>query len=76
MTPRRSTGLETKPFYIKSDDAYKDGIPGVNFAFEYSYGDPQPVQVLAKRSLGRVELKYRINNGRTHSAEHQGVARR
>ena len=67
--PETSTGLETKPFYIKSDDAYKDGIPGVNFAFEYSYGDPQPVQVLAKRSLGRVELKYRINNGRTHSAE-------
>ena len=41
----------------------------MNFAFEYSYGDPQTVQVLAKRSLGRVELKYRINNGRTHSAE-------
>ena len=64
-----TTGLETKPFYVKSDDAYKDGIPGVNFAFKYSYGDPQTVQVLAKRSLGRVELKYRINNGRTHSAE-------
>ena len=67
--PETVTGLETKPFYVKSDDAYKDGIPGVNFAFEYSYGDPQPVQVLAKRSLGKVELKYRINNGRTHSAE-------
>jgi Zinc carboxypeptidase len=67
--PETVTGIETKPFYVKSDDAYKDGIPGVNFAFEYSYGDPQTVQVLAKRSLGRVELKYRINNGRTHSAE-------
>ena len=67
--PKTVTGLETKPFYVKSDDAYKDGIPGVNFAFKYSYGDPQTVQVLAKRSLGRVELKYRINNGRTHSAE-------
>ena len=63
-----TTGIETKPFYIRSDDAYKDGIPGVNFAFEYSYGDPQPVQVLAKESLGRVTLKYRINGGRTHSA--------
>ncbi len=67
--PETVTGIETKPFYVKSDDAYKDGIPGVNFAFKYSYGDPQTVQVLAKRSLGRVELKYRINNGRTHSAE-------
>jgi hypothetical protein len=67
--PDTATGLETKPFYVKSDDAYKDGIPGVNFAFKYSYGDPQEVQVLAKRSLGRVTLKYRINNGRTHSAE-------
>ena len=67
--PETVTGIETKPFYIRSDDAYKDGIPGVNFAFEYSYGDPQPVQVLAKRSLGKVTLKYRINNGRTHSAD-------
>jgi hypothetical protein len=67
--PETVTGIETKPFYVKSDDDYKDGIPGVNFAFKYSYGDPQTVQVLAKRSLGRVELKYRINNGRTHSAE-------
>jgi hypothetical protein len=67
--PKTVTGLETKPFYVKSDDAYKDGIPGVNFAFKYSYGDPQTVQVLAKRSLGKVTLKYRINNGRTHSAD-------
>ncbi len=67
--PETVTGIETEPFYIRSEDAYKDGIPGVNFAFEYSYGDPQPVQVLAKRSLGHVELKYRINNGRTHSAD-------
>ena len=67
--PETVTGIETKPFYIRSDDAYKDGIPGVNFAFEYSYGDPQPVQVLAKRSLGKVTLKYRINNGRTYSAD-------
>ena len=66
--PETVTGRETKPFYIKSEDPYKDGIPGVNFAFKYSYGDPQPVQVLAKRSLGKVTLKYRINNGRTHSA--------
>jgi Zinc carboxypeptidase len=61
-------GIETKPFYTKSDDPYKDGLPGVDFEFDYSYGDPQPVQVLAKRSLGRVTLKYRINGGAVQSA--------
>jgi hypothetical protein len=66
--PESSLGIETKPFYVKSDDPYKEGIPGANFTFEYSYGDPQEVRVLAKRSLGRVTLKYRINNGRTRSA--------
>jgi hypothetical protein len=65
--PKSSLGIETKPFYIQSDDPYKDGIPGANFTFEYSYGDPQPVRVVAKRSLGRVTLKYRINGGRTRS---------
>ena len=66
--PESSLGIETKPFYIKSDDPYKDGNPGSNFTFEYSYGDPQEVRVLAKRSLGKVTLKYRINGGRTRSA--------
>jgi Zinc carboxypeptidase len=66
--PESVLGIETKPFYIESDDPYKDGIPGANFAFDYSYGDPQPVQVLAKRSLGAVMLKYRINGGPVQSA--------
>ena len=66
--PESSLGIETKPFYLKSDDPYKDGLPGTNYTFEYSYGDPQPVQVLAKRSLGKVTLKYRINGGRERSA--------
>ncbi len=66
--PDSSLGIETKPFYLESDDPYKGGIPGANFSFDYSYGDPQPVHVLAKRSLGNVTLKYRINNGRTQSA--------
>ena len=35
-------------FYIESDDPYKEGVPGANFSFKYSYGDPQPVHVLAK----------------------------
>jgi Zinc carboxypeptidase len=66
--PESVLGIETKPFYTKSDDPYKDGIPGVDFEFAYSYGDPQPVQVLAKRELGPVTLKYRINGGAVQSA--------
>jgi hypothetical protein len=65
--PESVLGIETKPFYTKSDDPYKDGIPGVDFEFAYSYGDPQPVQVLAKRELGPVTLKYRINGGAVQS---------
>jgi hypothetical protein len=67
--PASSLGIRTKPFYLKSDDPYKDGLPTSNFTFSVSYGDPQPVQVLAKRSLGRVEVRYRINGGRTHEAD-------
>ena len=66
--PKSSLGIETKPFYIRSDDPYKRGIPGANFAFRYSYGDPQPVQVLAKRALGAVTVKYKVNGGATQSA--------
>jgi murein tripeptide amidase MpaA len=37
-------------------------------AFADSYGDPQPVQVTAKRSLGEVKLRYRINDGKVKTA--------
>ena len=60
-------GIQTKPFYLKSDDTYKTGIPGANFTFAVSYGDPQEVRVLAKRALGAVTLKYRINGGAIQS---------
>jgi hypothetical protein len=66
--PKSSLGIKTKPFYIKSDDPYKAGLPYSNFTFKYSYGDPQPVQVLAKRALGAVTVKYKINGGATRSA--------
>ena len=33
-----------------------------------SYGDPQTVQVIAKRSLGAVTLKYTINGGTVQTA--------
>lgn len=65
--PKTATGMTTKPFYIDSADPYKSGVPGAQLSFKYSYGDPQPVAVLAKRSLGRVTAKYRINGGRVQS---------
>ena len=52
--PKTVTGIKTKPFYLDSDDPYKSGNPGVQLSFTKSYGDPQPVAVLAKRSLGKV----------------------
>ncbi len=65
--PKSVLGIRTKAFYLKSDDPYKEGIPGANFTFKHSFGDRQPVAVLAKRSLGKVKLKYRINGGRTRT---------
>jgi hypothetical protein len=36
--------------------------------FAVSYGDPQPVEVSAKRSLGDVRLRYRVNDGKVQQA--------
>ena len=66
--PKTVTGITTKPFYVDSDDPYKSSNPGVQLSFTKSYGDPQPVAVLAKRSLGAVTVKYRINGGAVQSA--------
>ena len=66
--PVSHLGLKTKPLYIKSDDTFKAGLPLANFTFAVSYGDPQEVRVTAKRSLGAVTLKYRINGGPVQSA--------
>lgn len=69
--PVSHLGLTTKPFYLESEDTYKAGLPQANFTFEYSYGDPQEVRVLAKRDLGNVTAKYRINGGPVRSAPTQ-----
>jgi hypothetical protein len=37
--------------------------------FDISYGDPQTVQVNARRDLGQITVKYRINGGNVRSAE-------
>ena len=39
--PVSHLGLTTPNFQLNSPDTYKAGIPGVNFAFPVSYGDPQ-----------------------------------
>jgi hypothetical protein len=66
--PKTVTGITTKPFYVDSDDPYKRSNPGVQLSFTKSYGDPQPVAVIAKRSLGPVTVNYRINGGAVQSA--------
>ena len=66
--PVSHLGIDTKPFYFKSDDTYKTGVPGANFTFAVSYGDPQEIRVLAKKALANVDLKYRINDGKVRSA--------
>jgi murein tripeptide amidase MpaA len=66
--PKSNLGIKTKPFYLESDDAYKRGIPSVHLSFKESYGDPQPVAVIAKRSLGAITAKWKVNGGATKSA--------
>lgn len=66
--PKTVTGIETKPFYVDSDDPYKSSNPGVQLSFTKSYGDPQTVAVIAKRSLGAVQVKYQINGGAVQTA--------
>jgi Zinc carboxypeptidase len=69
--PETATGIETKPFYLDQDDLDTENgaLAMFDFTFKESFGDPQEVRVLAKRSLGRVKVKYRINGGRVRSAD-------
>ena len=41
-----------------------------------SYGNPQTVQVNARRDLGKITLRYRVNGGRVQTKSHQRVAGR
>jgi hypothetical protein len=67
--PDSPVGIEVEPFYLDADDIDpQNGQTSLfDFKFKESYGDPQEVRVLAKRSLGPVSLKYRINGGAVHS---------
>ena len=59
--PTSHLGNTAKNFYVET--------------FADSYGDPQPVQVVAKKSLGDVRLRYRINDGAVKTRQHGAVRR-
>ncbi len=63
--PVSSVGITVEPFYLDQDeiDPQNGAHSLFDFTFDVSYGDPQEVRVLAKRSLGAVTLNYRINGG-------------
>ena len=51
--PHSYQGRSTEPFYldVSTIDLQKAYNPLSDFSFAYSYGDPQPVEILAKRDL-------------------------
>jgi hypothetical protein len=69
-TPDSPVGIGVEPFYLDADDIDpQNGQQSLfDFRFSVSYGDPQEVRVLAKRSLGAVTLRYQVNGGRVRTA--------
>ncbi|MGH2987470.1 MAG: M14 family zinc carboxypeptidase [Solirubrobacterales bacterium] len=69
--PQSHLGNTTEPFYLElvSEDPTFANNPLADFRFQQSYGDPQPVDVLARNSLRKVRLHYRINGGKTRKAK-------
>ena len=67
--PSSPVGIDVEPFYLDQDDIDpQNGQQSLfDFKFAVSYGDPQEVRVLAKRSLGEVKLNYQINGGATQT---------
>ena len=70
--PVSHAGIDTKGFYldVSQIDPWKTHNPASDLAVDISYGGgaSQPVEVLAKRSLGPVTLRYRINGGSEQTA--------
>jgi murein tripeptide amidase MpaA len=68
--PVSPVGTAVKPFYLSQAEVDPENNPLAmfDFTFTVSYGDPQEVRVLAKRSLGAVTVKYQINGGAVRSA--------
>jgi zinc carboxypeptidase/immune inhibitor InhA-like protein len=68
--PDSPVGIDVEPFYLDQDDIDpQNGQQSLfDFKFSVSYGDPQEVRVLAKRSLGAVTLNYQVNGGAVQTA--------
>jgi hypothetical protein len=70
--PESHMGLDTAAFYldVSTIDPWKTNNPASDLEVEVSYagGSSQPVEVLAKRALGAVSLRYSINGGATQTA--------
>jgi murein tripeptide amidase MpaA len=68
--PASPVGIDVEPFYLDADDIDpQNGQTSLfDFKFNVSYGDPQEVRVLAKRSLGDVTLHYQVNGGDEQTA--------
>ena len=68
--PVSPVGIDVEPFYLDQDDIDpQNGQQSLfDFKFAVSYGDPQEVRVLAKRSLGAVTVNYQINGGAVQTA--------
>ena len=75
--PASPVGDETEPFYLDQAEVDDENSPlsMFDFTFDVSYGDPQEVRVLAKRDLGPVTVKFRINGGDVQTA-HDRMDRR
>ena len=68
--PVSPVGIDVEPFYLDQDDIDpQNGQQSLfDFKFAVSYGDPQEVRVLAKRSLGPVTLNFQVGDGAVQQA--------
>ena len=66
--PKSVLGIETKPFYIKSDDPYKEGLPGADSTSSIRTAILSRCACSRSGASAAVTLKYRINGGAEQSA--------
>jgi hypothetical protein len=61
---------KTRPMYVDTSklDPERAGNPLSDLTFDISYGDPQPVRVLARNSVREVEIRYQVNGGEKRNA--------
>ena len=77
IRPRRSGSTSSRSTSTRTTSTRRTGRQSLfDFKFAVSYGDPQEVRVLAKRSLGDVTLSYQINGDRCRRADERVERRR